>query len=80
MDNDTRKLLGITDPNIEFSDHQLLSNHKQVFPNVRVVYDRFHIIKCLNDLMNHVRIHFYNRLKLIKCIAFDYRNFTTFKT
>lgn len=25
MDNDTRKLLGITDPNIKFSDHWLES-------------------------------------------------------
>ena len=35
----------------------------QVFPNAQIVYDRFHIIKHLNDTMNHVRIHVYNRLR-----------------
>ena len=29
MDNDTKKLLGITDPNIKFSDHWLLRSHKK---------------------------------------------------
>ena len=29
MDNNTRKLLGITDPNIKFSDNWLLSNNKK---------------------------------------------------
>ena len=36
---------------------------KSVFPNARVIYDRFHIAKHLNDTMNHVRIHVYNRLR-----------------
>ena len=35
---------------------------KTVFPNAQVVYDRFHIAKHLNDTMNHVRIHVYQRL------------------
>ena len=29
MDNNTRKLLGITDPNIKFSDNWLLTNNKK---------------------------------------------------
>lgn len=28
MDNDTKKLLGITDPNIKFNDHWLHSSRK----------------------------------------------------
>lgn len=36
---------------------------KSVFPNARVIYDHFHIAKHLNDTMNHVRIHVYNRLR-----------------
>lgn len=34
-----------------------------VFPNAQVVYNRFHIAKHLNDTMNHVRIHVYQRLR-----------------
>ncbi len=36
---------------------------KTVFPCTKIVYDRFHIVKHLNDTMNHVRIHVYNRLR-----------------
>ncbi|MCC4424925.1 transposase, partial [Limosilactobacillus reuteri] len=29
----------------------------------QIIYDRFHIAKHLNDTMNHVRIHVFNRLR-----------------
>lgn len=36
---------------------------KTVFPCAQIIYDRFHIAKHLNDTMNHVRIHVFNRLR-----------------
>ncbi|MFR0525376.1 transposase, partial [Ligilactobacillus salivarius] len=36
---------------------------KTVFPCAQIIYDRFHIAKYLNDAMNHVRIHVFNRLR-----------------
>lgn len=36
---------------------------KTVFPHAKIVYDRFHIVKHLNDTMNRVRIHVFNRLR-----------------
>ncbi|WP_311317674.1 transposase [Limosilactobacillus reuteri] len=32
-------------------------------PCAQIIYDRFHIAKHLNDTMNHVRIHVFNRLR-----------------
>lgn len=36
---------------------------KTVFPNAQVVYDRFYIVKHLNDTLNYVRIKVYNQLR-----------------
>lgn len=36
---------------------------KTVFPCAQIIYDRFNIAKHLNDTMNHVRIHVFNRLR-----------------
>ena len=36
---------------------------KTVFPCAQIIYDRFHIAKHLNDTMNHIRIHVFNRLR-----------------
>lgn len=36
---------------------------KTVFLCAQIIYDRFHIAKHLNDTMNHVRIHVFNRLR-----------------
>ena len=67
-----------------FSPYYALA--KQLFPNAKIVLDRFHIVQHLSRAMSRVRVQIMNQFnrksheyKAIKRNAFGFWNFENFK-